>query len=186
MARIYSPSQSHSCDYGVDFINGVAVVPDADTDVLAWFTSKGYTVVTGKDVLSPWDYLKAEELAMFSAYAGINPTGLTKLELVTQIESQLELMKIEITEFTAIDNVDGGTVAVPTYADAAAVIAALPVLVECDAGTVLVPVTTWVDTDTYDIETAGSYTFTATIGTLPVPYANTGAFTVTVEVIIAE
>jgi len=185
MARIYSPNESHNCDYGVDFYNGAAAVPDANTTAVAWFTAKGYTVVPAVDVLSPWDYLKTEELVTFAPYVGIAPTGMTKAALVAAIEGQLELMKVEITSFTAIANVSAGTVAAPVYANATAVKAALPTSVLCDAGTVAVPVEAWVDTDTFNKAAAGSYTFTATLGTLPAPYANTGSFTATIEVVVA-
>jgi hypothetical protein len=185
MARIYAPNESHNCDYGVDFYNGAAAVPDANTALVAWFTAKGYTVVPAVDVLSPWDYLKTEELAALAPYVGVAPIGMTKAALVSAIEGQLLLMKVEITAFDAIGDVDAGTVAAPTYADAAAVKAVLPTTVLCDAGTVGVPVAAWEDTDTYDKTTAGSYTFTATLGTLPAPYANTGSFTATIEVVVA-
>ena len=185
MARIYAPNESHNCDYGVDFYNGAAVVPDANTAVVAWFTAKGYTVVPLVDALSPWDYLKTEELAALAPYVGIAPTGMTKAALVAAIEGQLVLMKVEITAFDAIPNLAAGTVATPVYADAAAVKAVLPTSALCDAGTVAVPVAAWEDTDTYDKTTAGSYTFTATLGTLPAPYANTGGFTATIEVVVA-
>lgn len=185
MARIYSPNEDHNCDYGVDFFNGAAAVPDTETDILAWFTHKGYLVVPGVDVLSPWDYLQTSQLALFAPYGGINPAGMTKAALVAAIETQLALMKIEITAFNAIDDVYAGTEGEAVYADAAAVIAALPTEVFCDAGSAGITVTTWVETDTYNPAVAGSYTFTATLGTLPVPYGNTAAGTATVEVVVA-
>ena len=130
MARIYALNESHNYDYAVDFINGAAAVPDADTDLVNWFTNHGYVVVAGSDTLSPWDLLSTAQLAIFAPYAGINPAGMTKAVLVAAIETALiTLMKIEITAFDAIADVDGGTVADPTYADAAAVQAALPAYV---------------------------------------------------------
>ena len=186
MSRIYSINPHHSCYYGVDFYNGAAAVPTADTALIAWFTAKGYTVVAGSDTLSPWDYLTIEQLAGFAPYAGINPAGMTKAALVTAIETALiTLMKIEITAFDAITDVDGGTLAEPTYANAAAVIAALPTTVTATfagGAKATVPVTTWVDTDTYNKAAAAKYTFTATLGALPLPFANTAVVTATVEV----
>lgn len=186
MARIYALNVDHNCDYGVDFINGVAAVPDANTDLVAWFTAKGYTIVAGSDTLSPWDFLPVSELEMFAPHLGIDATGMTKDILVSAIETALiTLMKIEITEFDTIEDVDGGTVATPTYADATAVIAALPTVVTAtfdDGIKATVPVTTWVDTDTYNKGAAGKYTFTATLGTLPLPFANTATVTATVDV----
>ena len=185
MARIYSDNESHSCNYGVDFINGAAVVPDAETEVIAWFTLKGYTVVPGVDALSHWDCLTKETLVNFAPAVGVDPEGMTKAELVAAIEAQLALMKIDITAFDAIANVDGGTVAEPEYANAAAVIAALPDEANANNDAVAIPVTNWVDTDTYNPAVAGSYTFTATLGDLPVPYANPDNLTATIEIVVA-
>ena len=186
MARVYSPNEAHSCDYGVDFINGVAAVPDANTSSIAWFTAKGYTIVAGSDTLSPWDYLPMSELQMFAPYAGIDPTGMAKDVLVAAIETALiTLMKIEITQFDAIADVNGGTVATPVYANAAAVQAALPTTVTAtfaNGSKATVPVTAWVDTDTYNKAAAAKYTFTATLGAIPLPFANTAKVTATVEV----
>jgi len=190
MARVYALNESHNCDYGVDFINGVASVPDADTTLLAWFTNNGYTVVSGSDTLSAWDYLTKDELTTFAPYMGIDVADKTKQELVTAIETALiTLMKIEITEFDAIASIDGGAAGEADYANAAAVIAVLPESVEVTfSGDIkaTVPVTTWVDTDTYDPATAASYTFTATLGDIPLPFANTADVTATVEVVISE
>lgn len=190
MARIYSVNQNHNCDYGVDFYYGAAAVPDAETVLLAWFTAKGYTVVAGSDTLSPWDYLPVSELIKFAPYIGVDPAGMTKAALVAAFETALiTLMKIEITAFDAIPDFNGGTVAEPVYADAAAVKAALPTHVTAtfdDGIKATVPVAAWVDTDTYSAAAAAKYTFTATLGTLPLPFANTAAVTATVEVEVKE
>ena len=95
---------------------------------------------------------------------------------------------IEITGFDAIADVDAGTAGSAIYADAAAVQAALPASVSANtsAGAVSVPVTAWADTDGYDPDTAGSYTFTAILGTIPAGYANSGNHTATVEVVVKE
>lgn len=186
MSRIYSINPHHSCDYGVDFYNGAAAVPAANTALIAWFTAKGYTVVAGSDTLSPWDYLTIEQLADFAPFMGIVVAGKTKAQLVAAIETALiTLMKIEITAFDAIADVAGGTTAAPVYANAAAVQAALPATVTATfAGGVkaTVPVAAWVDTDTYNKAAAAKYTFTATLGDLPLPFANTAVVTATVEV----
>jgi len=189
MARIYSPNESHSCDYGVDFINGVAAVPDADARLIAWFTNQGYTVVPGSDTLSPWDLLPVEQLVIFAPYAGIDPTDMTKAELVEAIETALiTLMKIEITQFDPIPEIDGGTVADPVFNDANAVKAVLPEFVTAtfpNGSKATVPVTAWVDTDTYKT-TAGSYTFTAQLGTIPLPFTVALGVTATVEVVVGQ
>jgi hypothetical protein len=93
---------------------------------------------------------------------------------------------VEITAFDAIADVDGGTTVAPTYADAAAVIAALPTSVTANGATITVPVTTWADTDTFNPAAAGKYTFTAILGDLPSGVLNTGNYTATVEVEIVS
>mgnify|MGYP000887687600 CR=1 FL=1 len=186
MARIYAPNQHHNCDYGVDFINGVASVPDADVTTINWFTHHGYLVVPGTDTLSPWDLLPVEQLRIFAPFAGIDSTGMTKAQLVMAIETALiTLMKIEITAFDAIPDIDGGTIAEPVFADKDEVIAALPEFVTAtfaNGSKATVPVTAWADTDTYNKGTAGKYTFTATLGAIPLPFANTAGVTATVKV----
>lgn len=186
MARVYSVNEAHNVDYGVDFINGAAAVPDADTNTLAWLDAKGYEIVSGSDTLSPWDLLPVETLRIFAPYAGIDPAGLAKYQLVAAIETALiTLMKIEITAFDAIADIAGGTLAKPVFADAAAVQAVLPDYVTAtfaNGSKATVPVTAWVDTDTYNAAAAAKYTFTATLGTLPLPFANTAAVTATVDV----
>ena len=89
-----------------------------------------------------------------------------------------------ITSFVAISNVEAGPAGSATYANAAAVIADLPISVT-SVPTATVPVTTWVDTDTYDPSIAGSYTFTATLGTLPSGFTNTDGLIVEVEVVVS-
>jgi len=103
------------------------------------------------------------------------------------VSTTLVVAPIEITGFIAIPAKDAGLVGAALFANAAAVIAALPEIVTANvgAGTVLVPVTTWADTESYNPAAAGSYTFTAVLGTLPTGYGNTGHFTATVEVVLA-
>ncbi|MFA7078250.1 MAG: InlB B-repeat-containing protein, partial [Syntrophomonas sp.] len=93
----------------------------------------------------------------------------------------------EITGFAAIPNVNAGTAGSATYANAAAVIAALPTSVTANysGGTAPWPVTTWEDTDGYNANEAGSYTFTADLGTAPSGYANSAGHTCTVEVVVS-
>src|ERR1035437_7040611 len=121
MARVYSPNEDHSCDLGVDFFNGAAVVPDANTGLRAALVAKGYTVIAGKDALTAIDYLTAAQLDALCPYLGIDPTGKVKSAIVVEMETQLAAMKIEITAFTALANVSAGTVAAPVFANAAAV-----------------------------------------------------------------
>jgi len=91
---------------------------------------------------------------------------------------------IEITAFDAITDVNAGSAGEATYSDAASVQAVLPAEVTANVGTVTVPVTAWEDTDSYNSNEAGSYTFTAVLGTIPEGYANTGGYTATVEVVV--
>lgn len=188
MARIYADNPDHNCDYAVDFVNGVAVVPAEQTVLIAWFTAKGYTIVQGSDTLSPWDKLTAAQIVEFAALCGIATAGKTKQELVAAIETALiTIAKYEIASFDALTARSAGTVAVPLFVDAAAVKAALPTRVKATLANGMiadVPVSAWVDTDTFNKAAAASYTFTATLGALPVPYANTAAGTATVEVVV--
>lgn len=189
MARIYAVNPDHTVDYGVDFINGAAAVPDANTTLINWFIAKGYTVVPGSDTLSPWDYLPLEHLQTFAPYAGIDPAGMDKATLVGAIETALiSLMKIEITAFDAIPNIAAGKAGAAIYADAAAVKAVLPDYVTAtftNGSKATVPVTAWADTDTYDAAVAASYTFTATLGPIPTPFALKSGVAATVEVVVA-
>lgn len=92
----------------------------------------------------------------------------------------------EITMFDAVSNLEGGSVSAPTYANAAAVQAALPTTLKAHYADVTVPVASWTDVDTYNPAVAGSYTFTAVLGTLPAGYANTANKTVSVEVFVGS
>jgi regulation of enolase protein 1 (concanavalin A-like superfamily) len=91
---------------------------------------------------------------------------------------------VEITSFDEIADISAGPAGSAIYADAAAVIAALPASVKANGNAVEVPVTVWTDTDGYDPNVTGSYTFTATLGAIPSGYANTGNHTATVEVVV--
>jgi surface protein len=92
----------------------------------------------------------------------------------------------EITSFDPISNINGGYVGGATYLTSEEVIANLPSSVNANEGEVSVPVTTWTDDDTYNPDTAGSYTFTAVLGEIPEGYQNTEGYTATVEVVIRD
>jgi len=92
----------------------------------------------------------------------------------------------EIASFDSIQNIPAGRVGEATYINAASVIAILPSTVTANNNTVSVPVTTWVDTDTYNPLVAGSYTFTAVLGSIPVGFANTGNHTANIEVVVSN
>ncbi len=125
----------------------------------------------------------------FTAVLGTLPTGyLNSGSFTATVEVIITVPYINLTSFAAIENVSAGNVGSATYADAAAVMAALPMTATAntDSGTVSIPVASWTDTDTYDPNTVGSYTFTAVLGTLPEGYSNTENVTATVEVVIIE
>lgn len=93
----------------------------------------------------------------------------------------------EITGFAAIADVNAGTAGSSIYANAAAVIAALPnsVTANHSGGTVSWPVTTWMDIDSYNPAAAGSYTFTAVlVAPAPPGFANSDGHKATVEVVV--
>jgi hypothetical protein len=92
---------------------------------------------------------------------------------------------IEITGFEAITAIQAGEAG--SALSLAAVQDLLPesAMATTASGTVSVPVAAWVDTDSYNPSVPGSYTFTATLGTIPDGYANTGNYTATIEVVVS-
>ena len=118
----------------------------------------------------------------FTAVLGTLPSGYTNTDALTATVNVVVGAELKnITSFDAISNVDGGTVGAATYADAAAAEAALPSNVTAEPDSASVPVASWTDTDTYNAGVAGTYTFTAVLGTLPSGYTNTDALTATVQ-----
>ncbi len=95
-----------------------------------------------------------------------------------------ELSPIEITTFDPIPDKPAGNAGSATYASAADVIAALPTSVTANSNAVTVSVITWLDTDNYNPNRAGRYTFTATLDAIPPGYANSLSRTATVEVVV--
>lgn len=89
MARIFAPNENHNFDIdGVTFINGAGAVPSANTDVVAWFTSKGYTIKASGDTLTFWDKLTKAQLLEFAAEQSIaDAETMTKADLITAIEA---------------------------------------------------------------------------------------------------
>ena len=185
MARIYSVNENHTCDYGIDFYNGAAAVPNSDTKTIARFNKDGYTIVMDYDELQLWDYLNKEELIKLADFLRIDSTDLSKVEIVAAIENRIANdMAMNITGVETLANIDGGTIADPVYLDAEAVIAALPKTVECTYATdeKIDLEVTWDDTDAYEVA-SGSYTFTGTI--IPkLPFGNAAGLEATVEVVI--
>ncbi|MEN6347781.1 MAG: S-layer homology domain-containing protein [Syntrophomonas sp.] len=120
----------------------------------------------------------------FTATLGALPVGVTNTGNHTATIEVVVKANTEITSFDAIPSVDAGFAGTATYVNAAAVIAALPANVTANGNVVTIPATTWVNTDAYDPTRSGSYTFTATLGAMPVGWANTGNYTATVEVVV--
>ncbi len=122
----------------------------------------------------------------FTATLGAIPAGFTNAGGFTAaVEVVVAATDVQITAFDAIANVAAGKAGSATYSNAGAVQAALPKTATANTGAVTVTVTAWVDTDTYNPATAGSYTFTSTLGAIPAGFANAGGFTATVEVVVA-
>ena len=91
---------------------------------------------------------------------------------------------IEITYFDAIANINAGTAG--NALNVSDIMKMLPTTVTANGNAVVVPVTTWVDTDGYNPNMPGSYTFTAIMGAIPAGYANNGNHTATIEVVVAK
>jgi hypothetical protein len=93
---------------------------------------------------------------------------------------------VALTAFDSIPAIDGGDTGDPVYATAAAVIAALPRWASANGGDLIIPISTWVDTDTYNPAANASYTFTGTVGTLPPGVTNGSNYKPTVEIVVAS
>ncbi|WP_414813248.1 InlB B-repeat-containing protein, partial [Paenibacillus sp. Soil766] len=124
----------------------------------------------------------------FTATLGSLPANTTNTGgLTATVEVVVEPVITNITGFDGIRDKAAGTADSASYADGAAVSAALLAShanVAANGGALTVPVTAWVDTDNYNPAVAGSYTFTATLGSLPANTTNTGGLTATVEVVV--
>lgn len=79
--KIYADNEARTCDYGVDFTEGVALVgTDAEKD--AW-VSRGYAYTTAA-ALSEFDKLPVATLRAINAELGLDDEALlTKKDLVT-------------------------------------------------------------------------------------------------------
>ena len=169
-----------------------AINADQYTGTIAWFSADGTTPVDGNfeastiyaakvTLIAKAGYtLTGVEVNSFTYATATSVANATNAGIVTII-FPATAAPIEITVFDPIAEVTAG-VAGSAYANAAAVIAVLPSSVTANNSTVSVPVLTWVDTDGYNPDVAGSYTFTATLGAIPAGFLNTGAYTATVEV----
>ena len=92
---------------------------------------------------------------------------------------------VQITKFDDIPNIQAGMVGNAKYGSSSSVTAVLPTTVKAMGGTVIIPVKSWTNTDSYNSSKVGSYTFTAVLGALPIGYTNENALTARVEVVVA-
>lgn len=94
---------------------------------------------------------------------------------------------VEITDYDAISNIDGGKEGAVTYATVELAKAALPATVKITGTEVTVPVTWSADSAPAYATTEGTYVFTGTIGALPEGYVDEveTIATVTASVVIA-
>lgn len=89
MPRIYSPNETHDCDWAnVPFVAGVAAVASgADTD---YFTANGYTVDASKHALELWDGFTVAQLdALYAWLGGTVSASDSKYAKVRKIETSL-------------------------------------------------------------------------------------------------
>lgn len=78
--KIYAPAEGHTCDYGLDFTEGVALV-DTDAEKDVW-VAKGYDYTTAS-ALSVWDGLPIATLREIADETGLDDAALlTKKTLV--------------------------------------------------------------------------------------------------------
>lgn len=119
MARIFSLVEDHNCDYGVDFFNGVALVPDADSEILTDLANKGYTVVEGNDAaLSEIEKLPMATLRELATALKVNPLA-NKAALLSLFAAQntainaLAKANFAISGIVAVERVDAMAVGQP-------------------------------------------------------------------------
>jgi len=91
----------------------------------------------------------------------------------------------EITSFNNL-NLPGGVTGSATYSNTTAILAILPtsITANTNTGSISVPVISWNDTDSYNSSVAGSYTFSAVLGAIPIGYANSGNNIGTIELLL--
>jgi uncharacterized repeat protein (TIGR02543 family) len=170
------------------------IVPDGSTaptsaEVMAGLAYDGVSVIAnGSQAVSLMPYSFSFSISNLSAGTAydiylIASDNASNLMSIPVCLDKLTLY-YQITAFDAIEDVDAGYAGSARYADAAAVIAALSGSVSANGNSVSIPVVTWENTDSYNPDQAGSYTFTAVLGTLPAGFSNSAGYTATVEVIL--
>ncbi len=139
--------------------------PSAITDFAIGFDNQTWNVCTGT-------------LTVYEIIALKNPADVSKYAI------EIEYNNV-ITSMDVIDDFEAGIIGSVPFADAASVILALPTSVTANTGLITIPVTGWDDTDTFNPAVAGSYTFTAILGTLPDGIENPSSLTATIEVVVS-
>lgn len=119
--KVYAPNQNHSCDYGLDFYNGVAFTT-SDADV-AWAKAHGYYVDEVADTkLSTIDMLDVKTLkGICTDNTIVVPEGVGKREYALAVSASIDA-DISATSFTTgitvtyakADAGDSGTVPTET------------------------------------------------------------------------
>lgn len=141
-----------------------------------------YTTDGSAPTISSNEYTSAISVVTGSAIKAIAVKSGMKDSTVSTFNYVI-LTKNQLSSFDTIAAIDAGSAG--NAMDAAAVIALLPSTVKANGTTVTIPVSAWTDTDGYNPSTAGSYTFTATLGELPEGYLNDSNLTATVEVVVS-
>ena len=97
MPRIYADVYEHNISgVGVDFINGVGLVP-AGTDTSLWLADS-YAIDTSKNRLTPFDTMTMAALSRIADYLKVTFDGnTTKQELVRLVETALDAFKTTLT-----------------------------------------------------------------------------------------
>ena len=177
-------------------------ITDANTNkVTAVVSTDGFDI----DPANKWvtsAEMVAYELAISTAQGVADNTSATQTEVnnaVTTLntatttfnDAKKDGIQSPLASFDPVTLTQTGDVAHSNvqYADAAAVIEALPaeIAVKLENSSVVNVPVTWADTDTYNAGTAADYTFTATWGTMPAGANNNNSLAVpTVEVTVED
>lgn len=120
--KIYAPNNNHSCDYGVDFFNGVAHCNN--DEVVKWFRAHGYYVEKTSDTaLTQIDKMSKEDIqAILTKYSVALPAASDSIKIEKR-EVSLALAKCMATAVAASGNIGSTTfkaTVTVTYAKSAA------------------------------------------------------------------
>lgn len=137
--KIYSPNNNHSCDYGVDFVNGVALT--ADENAVKWFRDKGYYVERTSDTaLNSIDTLPVDVIqSILSKYSVALNTASASIKIEKR-ELALALDYCLSTAVAASGNIGATTfksVVSVTYAKAGAEVGSVPTESATGLGTIV-------------------------------------------------